>query len=357
MALNYVEFEEEIGGYVELVNKALEEFFPKSPDENYYREVAGISYGEIDAQALYESVVKPAWDLLSRGGKRWRPVLGLIVYEALGGRADEVVKLLIIPELIHNGTLMVDDVEDGSEFRRGKPCIHIIYGEDIAINAGNTLYYLPVSAVLSKVKLSEEKQSVLLKIYMEEMLKLSLGQALDISWHRGLGEEINEARYLLMCDLKTGSLARMAVRIACLMANAGKEADQVLSRFASSIAVAFQIQDDLLNLVGDESLYGKEVGGDLREGKRTLMVIHALRSLPSEKRGRILVVLGKRDASREEITESIELIKSCGAIEYSKAVARELVENAWRDVEHVLKPGRAKDLLRSLAEYLIVRNR
>lgn len=352
-----VEIERELGRYAKMVNQALEEMFPRSPDEGYYRSIAGLGWGEVDVHSLNEVIARPAWDLLDRGGKRWRPALGAIVYEALGGRAEDIVKLLVIPELIHNGTLIVDDVEDGSEVRRGKPCIHRIYGEDIAINAGNTLYYLPVAAVLSKLRLNEDFQKSLLKLYVEEMLRLSLGQALDIAWHRGIGEDVNEARYLLMCDLKTGSLARMPVRIACLTAGVDAALEEKLSKFASSIAVAFQIQDDLLNLIGDEAIYGKEIGGDLREGKRTLMVIHALRALPREKGEKLRSVLGLRTADRRMISEAIQLIEESGAIEYSKSVARNLVEDAWSLIEPELRPSRAKELLRSLAEYLIVRSR
>ncbi len=353
----YVEIEQELNNYARLVNEALEELFPRTPGEDYYRRVAGLSYGEIDVYSLNEVVTRPAWDLLDRGGKRWRPALGMLVYEALGGRAEDIVQLLTIPELIHNGTLIVDDVEDGSEVRRGKPCIHRIYGEDVAINAGNTLYYLPVAAVLSKIRIPEAVQTALLKIYVEEMLRLSLGQALDIAWHRGIGRDVNESQYLLMCDLKTGSLARLSVRIACLMAGVDSAIEEKFSRFASSIAVAFQIQDDLLNLIGDESLYGKEIGGDLREGKRTLMVIHALRTLPREKSEKLRRVLGLKTADRATIDEAIELIKSSGAIEYSKSIARRLVEDGWNAIEPELRPSHAKELLRSLAEYLIVRSR
>lgn len=352
-----MEIEQELSNYARLVNEALEELFPRTPGEDYYRRVAGLTSGDIDVHSLNEVVAKPAWDLLDRGGKRWRPALGMLVYEALGGRAEDIVHLLTIPELIHNGTLIVDDVEDGSEVRRGKPCIHRIYGEDVAINAGNTLYYLPVAAVLSKIRIPEAVQTALLKIYVEEMLRLSFGQALDIAWHRGIGREVNESQYLLMCDLKTGSLARLSVRIASLMAGADRRVEDKLSRFASSIAVAFQIQDDLLNLIGDESLYGKEIGGDIREGKRTLMVIHALRVLPRDKGQKLRGVLGVKTADRAAIEEAIELIKSSGAIEYSKSVAKRLVEDGWSAIEPELRPCRAKELLRSLAEYLIVRSR
>jgi len=100
----------------------------------------------------------------------------LMIYEALGGDPKEIAPLSVIPEVIHNGTLAVDDVEDGSEYRRGKPCIHRIYGEDIAINMGNTMYYLPLM-LLRKLNLEPEKRLRILEEYVEMMLKLSFGQA------------------------------------------------------------------------------------------------------------------------------------------------------------------------------------
>jgi geranylgeranyl pyrophosphate synthase len=351
-----VDTEKELRPYVEAVNRALEEMLPRIPAKEYFRRVARIE-GELDVEALRESLARPVWDLLDRGGKRWRPILGILTYEALGGRGEDVVKLMAIPELIHNGTLIVDDVEDGSDYRRGKPCIHKIYGEDIAINAGNTLYYLPIAALLAEHQLPADLEHTLLRIYVEEMVRLSIGQALDIAWHRSFGGVPGEDGYLIMCSLKTGSLARMPVRMACALARADGKVEEALSRFSTSIAVAFQIQDDLLNLVGDEVLYGKEIGGDIREGKRTLMVIHALRRLPREKSERLLRILEMRTSDRALITEGIDLIRESGAIEYSRAVAERMVEESWRGVEQHLREGRAKELLRGLAEYLVSRSR
>jgi len=351
-----VDIEAELRPYVEAVNRALEDVLPRTPGREYFRRVARIG-GELDVESLREVLSRPVWDLLDRGGKRWRPVLGLLTYGALGGRWEDVVRLMVIPELIHNGTLIVDDVEDGSDYRRGRPCIHKIYGEDIAINAGNTLYYLPVAHIIAEHQLPPETQLTLLKIYIGEMLKLSIGQALDIAWHRSIGDIPNEEGYLTMCDLKTGSLARMPVRMACALARADPAVEEGLSRFSSSIAVAFQIQDDLLNLVGDEALYGKEIGGDIREGKRTLMVIHALRNLPRERAARLLEILGMRASDRSLLAEGIELIKESGAIEYSRAVAERLVSESWSAVQPYLREGRAAELLRGLAEYLIRRSR
>jgi geranylgeranyl diphosphate synthase type I len=103
----------------------------------------------------------------------------------LGKNPEDFVDFAIIPEVIHNGTLMVDDIEDSSEFRRGKPCTYKIYGLDIAINAGNAMYYLPLLPLIkNKEKISKEKLCKIYEIYVQEMINLSLGQAMDISWHR-----------------------------------------------------------------------------------------------------------------------------------------------------------------------------
>jgi geranylgeranyl diphosphate synthase type I len=124
-----------------------------------------------------------------------------------------------VPEIIHNATLIVDDVEDSSQLRRGKPCIHHIYGVDVAVNAGNALYYLPVYLLMQSV--SGKTKQLLLEKYVEMMVKLSLGQTMDIVWHRGLVSEVSEEDYLQMASYKTGALSRFAVEIACI--SSGRE--------------------------------------------------------------------------------------------------------------------------------------
>ena len=343
-----------LSNYARLVNKMLEKYVPRKVDEKRLEELLGKADYRYEPESINKGIFEPFWDLMDRGGKRWRPALMLMIYEALGKKAEEIAPLSIIPEVIHNGTLAVDDVEDKSEFRRGKPCIHRIYGEDIAINMGNTMYYFPL-LVLDKLNVSREKKLAILEEYVKTMLKLSFGQAMDITWHRGLVPEIDEKQYLQMTLFKTGALAGFSAKIAAIMADVPEEKIRDLERFAELIAVAFQIQDDVLNLIGDEAKYGKEIGGDITEGKRTLMVIHALRNLPANESKRLLEILNKRTADKALIREAITLMKKAGSIEYAKQVSKQLAEEALRILRKCLPENDDRRKLEALADFLITR--
>jgi len=340
--------------YARLVNEALEKYIPRRIDEAWLNRVLGAPEYAYEVESLNKGVFEPFWDLADRGGKRWRPALMLMIYEALGGDPREIAPLAVIPEVIHNGTLAVDDVEDGSEFRRGKPCIHRIYGEDIAINMGNTMYYLPL-LVLSEVAIPDEKKLKILEEYVRMMIRLSLGQAMDIAWHRGIVKEVNESQYLQMTLFKTGALAGFAAKMAAIIADAPEERARMIQRFAELIAVAFQIQDDILNLVGDEAKYGKEIGGDITEGKRTLMVIHALRNLPADEAERLRRILDMRTGDKRLIMEAIDLMKKAGSIDYARKVSEELAMEALEALRRGLPKSESRRKLEVLAEFLIRR--
>jgi geranylgeranyl pyrophosphate synthase len=340
--------------YARLVNEALEKYIPRRIDETWLNRVLGAPEYAYEVESLNKGVFEPFWDLADRGGKRWRPALMLMIYEALGGDPREIAPLAVIPEAIHNGTLAVDDVEDGSEFRRGRPCIHRIYGEDIAINMGNTMYYLPL-LVLNEVAIPDEKKLKILEEYVRMMIRLSLGQAMDIAWHRGIVKEVNESQYLQMTLFKTGALAGFAAKMAAIIADAPEERARMIQRFAELIAVAFQIQDDILNLVGDEAKYGKEIGGDITEGKRTLMVIHALRNLPADEAERLRRILDMRTGDKRLIMEAIDLMKKAGSIDYARKVSEELAMEALEALRRGLPKSESRRKLEVLAEFLIRR--
>ena len=343
-----------LSSYAEIVNKMLEKYVPKKVDERTMTEIFGAAEYRYEPESINKGIFEPFWDLLERGGKRWRPALMLMIYEALGGKIEEIAPLSIIPEVIHNGTLAVDDVEDESEFRRGKPCIHRIYGTDIAINMGNFMYYFPLT-VLDRVGVGEEKKLAILDEYVRLMIRLSLGQAMDISWHRGLVEKVDEEQYLQMTLFKTGALAGFAAKLASIMAEASEDVSEKLSKFAELIAVAFQIQDDILNIIGEEEKYGKEIGGDITEGKRTIMVIHALRNLPEKEARRLMEILNKKTGEKNLIREAINLLKKAGSVDYAKKVARDLAEQALTILRQAVPDNEGRRKLEALAEFLISR--
>ncbi|MEM2419875.1 MAG: polyprenyl synthetase family protein, partial [Candidatus Bathyarchaeia archaeon] len=294
-----------------------------------------------------------------RGGKRWRPTLFLLICEAFGKNPEDYIDYAIIPEVVHNGTLMIDDIEDSSEYRRGKPCTYKIYGLDIAINAGNAMYYLPLLPLMeNREKIGAEKLAKIYEIYVQEMINLSLGQAMDVAWHKGLAnaDQISEEDYLQMCAYKTGTLARMAAKIAAVLADADDELVEKLGLFAESIGVAFQIQDDVLDLTGEE--FAEKKGGrgqDITEGKRTLMVIHTLKVANAEDRRRLIEILNMHTTDQKLRDEAIAIMQKYGSIDYAKNFAKRIVEESWRNVEKLLPPSDAKEKLNAFAKFLIER--
>ncbi|GHV27930.1 polyprenyl synthetase [Spirochaetia bacterium] len=231
---------------------------------------------------LVKSLTLPGWDLLSRGGKRWRPLLAALVCESLGG-GDGALALVPLVELPHNASLIHDDIEDNSDERRGAPAAHILYGTDTAINAGSFLYFLSLTCIEAWDAPPELKNGVY-RLWGEHMRRLHLGQAMDISWHRDQRTSGPTALpgledYDLMCRLKTGCLARFAAILGVYGAAAAGgigtgEIDQWAGTFgaaAEKLGVGFQILDDVKNLTTGNP--GKKRGDDIVEGKKSLPVL------------------------------------------------------------------------------------
>ncbi len=309
--------------------------------------------------ALNEAIAEPIWEFLDRGGKRWRPILFLLICEALGKKAEDYLEYAIVPEVIHNGTLMIDDIEDQSQLRRGKPCSHKLFGLDIAINSGNSMYYLPLlSFVENRHKIPETTLVKVYETYIQEMINLSFGQAMDIAWHKGLAnaDKVGEQSYMQMCAYKTGTLARIAAKMAAILSGADDELVEKLGRFAEAIGVAFQIQDDVLDLTGREFAQKKgALGMDISEGKRTLMVIHALQKATPQDRKRLKEILKMHTSSQQVRDEAISIMKKYKAIRYSKKYASRIVSESWRHVDKLLPPSPAKQNLRAFTNYLVNR--
>jgi len=344
---------------ISLIDKAIEKYVPRKFDKNSLAFSLSPPRYDYNLEALNKAVAEPIWDFLNRGGKRWRPSLFLLVAEALGGDPKGLLDFAIIPEVVHNGSIMIDDVEDNSELRRGKPCTHRLFGLDVAINVGNTMYYLPLLPLIeNRDKLSSKQLTKLYEIYVQEMINLSFGQAMDIAWHRGWAhaDKVNEAQYLQMCAYKTGTLARMAAKMAAVLCDASEDTVERLGRFAEAIGVAFQIQDDILDLSSSE--FAEKKGGrgqDITEGKRSLIVIHALEKATPKDKKRLVEILGLHTTSQRLRNEAIRIVEKYNSIDYAKEVARKMVAESWREVDRLLQPSDAKEKLRAFATYLVER--
>ncbi|MEE8632478.1 MAG: polyprenyl synthetase family protein [Candidatus Bathyarchaeia archaeon] len=310
-------------------------------------------------EALNKALAEPIWEFLERGGKRWRPRLFLLVCEALGQNPEDYLEYAMIPEVIHNGTLMVDDVEDQSELRRGRPCTFRTYGLDVAINSGNAMYFLPLLPLIhNRKRIPPDTLSKVYGVYAQHMITLSFGQAIDISWHRGQVEvtEITEKEYLQMCAYKTGTLAAMAAKMAAILSQANDELTERLGEYAEAVGVAFQIQDDILDLTGKTFAKAKgTIGADVTEGKTTLIVIRTLQKAMPDDRVRLAEILRMHTTDQSLRDEAISIMKKYDAITYAKKYARKMLEESWSEIENLLPPSEAKQKLRAFADLLVER--
>ena len=342
-------------GEKELIDSVLEKYMPREFKKKDLKNLLGKEKYSFDINSA-EAISEPVWDFLDRGGKRWRPALFLLLTEALRGDINKVLDFVALIELVHNGTIIIDDIEDNSSIRRGKPCLHKIYGEDIAINAGNALYFIPLRVIMnSDFNISIKEKAF--EIYSQEMINLHFGQSMDIFWHKGKKKEITEKQYLQMVSLKTGTLARLSARLAALLSGKDEDTQEILGKMAETIGIGFQIQDDILDMTAKErEKFGKAFGNDITEGKRSLMVIRVLEIGDEKDKKRLLKILDSHTKDKDMIKEAIGILEKYNAVNYAKNLARKMLKEAWKDAEKVLDESEAKKTLESFMEYLIERD-
>jgi octaprenyl-diphosphate synthase len=280
---------------------------------------------------LTASLLAPGWDILNRGGKRWRPLLMTLICEALGG-GDGALPLVPLVELPHNASLIHDDIEDNSDERRGKPAVHLLYGTDTAINGGCFLYFLPLTCIENWDAPAELKNRVY-SVWGEHMRRLHLGQAMDINWHRNFAAIPGPEEYTLMCSLKTGALARLAAVLGILTglhavtANSAVLIDAI-GGAAEKLGVGFQILDDVKNLTTGNP--GKKRGDDIVEGKKSLPALLYLQRRPQATPlvERCFKAARIGGTAAPEVEELIGEFEAAGVLEAAKAQGLALINEA-----------------------------
>ena len=270
-------------------------------------------------------LTEPLIEILYRGGKRWRPLFMTLVCEALGG-GDAAVPLSPVVEFSHNASLIHDDIEDESDERRGKPAVHKMFGVDTAINSGSFFYFLAACCMEAYVQNSLRRSEQIYKYWAECMRKLHLGQAMDINWHRNIPVIPKIEEYLLMCRLKTGSLARLAAELGAYTANAPQETARILGEAADTMGVGFQILDDVKNLTTGNP--GKKRGDDIVEGKKSLPVLLYLNKFPQNKEKIFYCFhVAKNEGSRSlETEELINILNESGVIAEAEEKGKSLLK-------------------------------
>ncbi|MEO3760787.1 polyprenyl synthetase family protein [Mycobacterium sp. B14F4] len=252
------------------------------------------------AGSLYDLIL----DYPLRGGKALRPALSIAMCLGLGGQLEAILPTAATLELYHNAFLIHDDIEDESRWRRGKPTLHIDHGVPVAVNVGDAMLSLSLQPLLDNVERVGLGPALRILRAVAHMTRRTVeGQAIELDWVRANTWQLDDAHYLEMVELKTSWYSFITpLQVGAVAAGAPPEQLAPLESLGRHLGAAFQITDDLLNLRADPQEYGKEIGGDLWEGKRTLMVLHALRNAMPEDRNRAREILGRcRPSSDSEI--------------------------------------------------------
>jgi geranylgeranyl diphosphate synthase type I len=291
---------------------------------------------------------------IKRGGKRMRPLLALLCFRAFGGKSTgTVMRVASLIEMFHNFTLIHDDIEDSSKFRRGEPTLHITYGIPVALNAGDALYTL-VWEELSKVEKDNRKETDIMRLCSDSFSEVVEGQGVELFWEYKKKFNITESNYFEMIEKKTAALIGLSCRIGAYLAGASKKEQDIIEKFGREVGIAFQIHDDILNVTGDFEKYKKEIGGDITEGKRTLMIVKALEKSSPADRATIMRVLSTHSEKEEDLRAVIAILHKYDSIEYARQQSRKLIARAKLKLKP-LKPSVYKDALLEMSDYIITR--
>ncbi|GGK75151.1 polyprenyl synthetase family protein [Ornithinimicrobium pekingense] len=318
----------------------------------------------LDDDALSPYLLTPAGDYLGRGGKGLRPALCLATCAAYGGREEEAMPSAAAIELVHTAMLVHDDVEDDSELRRGRPTLHRRYGRAGAINAGDGLAVVALGALRDNERLLGTRLASRVWSEFDVMARQTVsGQARELGWMRDGRTDLCPDDYLDLILQKTcWYTTLLPLRVGALIGSRGAVDLAAMTRFGFFLGAAFQIRDDVLNLVGSQAVYGKEALGDLREGKRTLVLIHLLAAAAPADRERVrrFLALPPAQRSSDQVEQIVALMHDHGSVAFADEFGRGIARAAAQSFEEAFAglPGTpARWFVRDLVTYMVERDR
>lgn len=324
--------------------------------ENSHRfdEYLATFFDSVDDPDLQRYLYAPLAAYTANAGKRHRPLICTLACQAVGGDGSEALSSAAAIEHFHNAALIHDDIADDSLVRRGLPCMHVKEGLGIAVNAGDLALTLVIATPLSDPSLSDEKKLRVIGELVRMNEQTIDGQALDIGWARDDRFDLTVDDYLKMATYKTAYYSG-AVPLAIGAICGGGTEDQVeaLRAFGLATGLAFQIQDDLLNLVGTAESTKKDFRSDITEGKRTYMAIHALGH--SKDAAELHGILKAHTEDEARLARAVSIMEEAGSIEEAREYADTLADDAAAALDDALPDSSAKALLLSMAQFFVDR--
>jgi geranylgeranyl diphosphate synthase type II len=300
-------------------------------------------------------------DYPMRQAKGMRPFLCVTTCGAAGGTEDEALLTAACIELFQNWILIHDDIEDGSELRRGEPALHRKYGEALALNAGDALHARTWEAILmNEEKLGLERTFAVMKEFSHMVNETTEGQHMELGWVVEKRWDLNEKDYYEMCTRKTSwYTVASPCRLGAIVAGEGGTVLDQLRDFGISLGIAFQIQDDSLNLVGDQKKYGKAKSDDILEGKRTLILLHLLAVAEQGERDKVISIMSKKREAKSaaEVSYVLSLIDKYDAIGFARKRAAEFMKEALMTLGGIRWKGDrdAAEMLTSFTRFAVER--
>jgi len=297
------------------------------------------------------SLYEPASYILESSGKRLRPLLVLLSAKAVGGELNKFYNAALSVEMLHNFTLVHDDIMDNADLRRGNLTIHKKYSLNTAILTGDILAAVAYEFLLKDCKINARQA---LQSFTKGLVEVCEGQSLDTEFETR--KQVTLPEYINMIEKKTAALARMCCELGAYLADGSKSDIKALSDYGKYLGIAFQIQDDLLDITADKSEFGKRIGGDLMEGKKTFLFIEALEKAGGKDRDDLLKVVTNKGIKKKEIVYYKKLYEKLGVIGDARTAIRNYTNKALRSIDKLSNKSEV-EIFYWLADSLIKRNK
>ncbi len=295
-----------------------------------------------------ENLYKPVEYIFSIGGKRLRPVLTLMTEEMLVGTTEQSLNAALAIEIFHNFTLLHDDIMDKSDMRRNKPTVHKKWNENIAILSGDLMQ---IKAYQLLTNYNGDILKKLLTVFNHAAIKVCEGQQFDMNFENT--DKVSVAEYLKMIEYKTAALLAVALQLGAIVANANPNTIELLYKFGINLGMAFQLQDDYLDVFGDEKIFGKSIGDDIVSNKKTFLLINALEKAKNDD-AKILhkLIKSKTFVRSEKIKAVTAIYEKLGIDEISKTTTLNYLEEAKANLKEIEVENAKKVELQAFIELL-----
>lgn len=329
--------------------------------ENLTSDILSSAFAEdprpFNPESINEALYKPMCQYIKVSGKLLRPMISCIFIEGYGKNPDQYKAILAISEIIHSCSLILDDIADSSQLRRGNPCAHLVYGIPQAANASSAMTFFTFRLLQGELMILDNKQKIkLFEALLWENYITSIGSALDLGWAKEKINDIPEDEYIQHILFRSSSYTyRHAARIGAIVGGADDSDLHNIFQYGSMIGVAFQFIDDILNLKPESENWGKIKAEDITEGKRSPLILHALREASDSDSKRLLKILDGKVTDPLLLQEAINILEKYDSFNFVRNKANLFVEKA---ISYILKTKLSdeyKELLEDLAWYVVER--